>query len=54
MDPEQLGIITLNAFMDEFFPTEAQPEAVQSFSMFHYNGLPSSGPGHKVGGAVRA
>ena len=49
MDPEELGIITLNGFMDEFFPSEAQSEAVQSFTVFHYNGLPSSGPGHKVG-----
>ena len=54
MDPEELGIITLNGFMDEFFPSEAQSEAVQSFTVFHYNGLPSSGPGHKVGASFRA
>ncbi|KAI0239737.1 Ubiquitin carboxyl-terminal hydrolase MINDY-3 [Lamellibrachia satsuma] len=48
MDPEELGIITLNGFMDEFFPSNAQSEAIQTFTVFHYNGLPSSGPGHKV------
>ena len=54
MDPEELGIITLNGFMDEFFPSNAQSEAIQTFTVFHYNGLPSSGPGHKVDAAFQA
>ena len=50
MDPEQLGIVTLNAFLDEFFPTDSHKaaEQVQSFTVYHYNGLRNSCPAHKV------
>jgi len=48
MDPEQLGIITLNCFMDEFFPADSHPEATLSFKMMHWNGLQSSCPNSRV------
>jgi len=48
MDPEQLGIITLNSFMEEFFPADSNPEASLTFRMLHCNGLKSSNPDHKV------
>jgi len=47
LDPETLGIILLNDFMEEFFPNEkyARPD---TFSLFHYNGLPRSSSSRKV------
>merc|ERR1712002_50336 len=48
MDPEKLGIITWNAFMDEFFPDEECGGKVKSFTLYHYNGLQGSCPDRKV------
>lgn len=48
MDPEELSIITLNCFMEEFFPSEGNQDAVQTFRLLHYNGLQGSGPQNKV------
>lgn len=47
LDPENLGIILLNSFMDEFFenPTNSGPEI---FPLMHYNGIPGSNIGNKV------
>ncbi|XP_066996523.2 ubiquitin carboxyl-terminal hydrolase MINDY-3 homolog [Anabrus simplex] len=47
LDPENLGIVLLNAFMDEFFPDE-KSSLPDSFGLFHYNGLPRSCPDGKV------
>ncbi|CAL1526448.1 unnamed protein product [Lymnaea stagnalis] len=47
LDSEELGIITRNSFMEEFFP-EQSVETPQSFSVYHYNGLPQSCSGGKV------
>lgn len=47
LDSEDLGIITRNSFLEEFFP-EQLPEQPQSFTVYHYNGLPQSCPGGKV------
>jgi hypothetical protein len=43
LDPEQLGVITYNSFVDEFFPSSSRStDAVPSFNVFHYNGLQRS------------
>ncbi|XP_055586045.1 ubiquitin carboxyl-terminal hydrolase MINDY-3 homolog [Uranotaenia lowii] len=41
LDPESLGIILLNEFMYEFFPTEKK-SMPDSFDLLHYNGIPNS------------
>lgn len=41
LDSENLGIILLNAFMDEFFPKE-ESSTPDMFPLYHYNGLPHS------------
>ncbi|XP_071057232.1 ubiquitin carboxyl-terminal hydrolase MINDY-3 homolog isoform X2 [Onthophagus taurus] len=41
LDSENLGIILLNAFMEEFFPTE-ESSVPDMFQLIHYNGLPIS------------
>lgn len=41
LDSENLGIILLNAFMDEFFPKE-ESSTPDMFNLFHYNGLAQS------------
>ncbi|XP_008194678.1 ubiquitin carboxyl-terminal hydrolase MINDY-3 homolog isoform X2 [Tribolium castaneum] len=41
LDPENLGIILLNSFMDEFFPKEDNPMP-DVFSLVHYNSLAQS------------
>ncbi|XP_055305233.1 ubiquitin carboxyl-terminal hydrolase MINDY-3 homolog isoform X2 [Sitodiplosis mosellana] len=41
LDPEGLGIILLNAFMDEFFPEEKR-STPDTFDLIHYNGIPRS------------
>lgn len=47
LDPEKLGIILLNAFMDEFFPEERR-SVPDVFRLWHYNGIPGSNDGHQV------
>ncbi|XP_050663658.1 ubiquitin carboxyl-terminal hydrolase MINDY-3 homolog [Leptidea sinapis] len=47
LDAENLGIILLNAFMDEFFPG-CERGAPDTFTLHHYNGLPRSNPGGQV------
>lgn len=47
MDADNLGIILLSAFMDEFFPEET-PSVPDTFNLFHYNGLARSCPNNKV------
>ncbi|XP_065364007.1 ubiquitin carboxyl-terminal hydrolase MINDY-3 homolog [Calliphora vicina] len=47
LDPEGLGIILLNAFMDEFFPLEKR-STPDTFDLMHYNGIPGSNEGNKV------
>lgn len=49
LDSESLGIILLNAFMDEFFPKE-ESSTPDMFTLTHYNGLPQS----NVSGQVRS
>ncbi|XP_066144099.1 ubiquitin carboxyl-terminal hydrolase MINDY-3 homolog [Euwallacea fornicatus] len=41
LDSESLGIILLNAFMEEFFPKE-ESSTPDMFTMVHYNGLAQS------------
>ncbi|XP_057664124.1 ubiquitin carboxyl-terminal hydrolase MINDY-3 homolog [Diorhabda carinulata] len=41
LDNENLGIILLNAFMDEFFPKE-ESSTPDMFTLIHYNGLSRS------------
>ncbi|ODN03373.1 hypothetical protein Ocin01_03302 [Orchesella cincta] len=43
LDPESLGIVLLEGFMDEFFPNEPL-RGPDTFTLYHYNGLcrPSS------------
>jgi hypothetical protein len=47
LDPEGLGIILLNAFMDEFLPEEKRSVA-DTFDLLHYNGIPRSNADDKV------
>lgn len=47
LDPENLGIILLNAFLEEFFPEEKSPMP-DTFIVYHYNGLARSCPEGKV------
>lgn len=47
LDPENLGIILLNGFMDEFFPEEKR-SMPDTFDLLHYNGIPGSNSGSKV------
>ncbi|XP_046388010.1 ubiquitin carboxyl-terminal hydrolase MINDY-3 homolog [Ischnura elegans] len=47
LDSENLGIILLTSFMEEFFPEEkrSMPDV---FTLYHYNGLARSSPSGKV------
>lgn len=47
LDPENLGIILLNAFIDEFFPEERR-SVPDTFDLLHYNGIPGSNTDNKV------
>lgn len=47
LDPEKLGIILLNAFMEEYFPEESR-SVPDMFQLWHYNGIPGSNVGHQV------
>lgn len=47
LDSENLGIILLSAFMDEFFPG-CERGAPDTFTLHHYNGLARSNPGGRV------
>lgn len=47
LDSENLGIILLNAFMDEFFPKE-ESSTPDLFNLYHYNGLAQSNTGGQV------
>ncbi|CAH4035206.1 unnamed protein product [Pieris brassicae] len=47
LDSENLGIILLSAFMDEFFPG-CERGAPDTFTLHHYNGLSRSNPGGRV------
>lgn len=47
LDPENLEIILLNAFMDEFFP-EDKRSVPDTFDLMHYNGIPGSNINNKV------
>lgn len=47
LDPENLGIILMNAFMDEFFPEEKR-STPDTFDLMHYNGIPGSNVDNKV------
>uniref|UniRef100_A0A0K8S6T2 Ubiquitin carboxyl-terminal hydrolase MINDY n=1 Tax=Lygus hesperus TaxID=30085 RepID=A0A0K8S6T2_LYGHE len=47
LDSENLGIILLSAFMDEFFPEETVT-IPDTFPVYHYNGLIRSCPNNKV------
>jgi len=43
LDPEQLGVVTFDTFVDEFYPglfSVASPgSVVRPFTVYHYNGL---------------
>jgi hypothetical protein len=52
LDSEKLGIILLNAFMEEFFPENERSSHPDVFKVYHYNGQQQSNPDSKVG-AVR-
>lgn len=56
LDSENLGIILLNAFMDEFFSGQIR-STPDTFNLFHYNGLARSNIGgvvaYRSGNAVR-
>lgn len=47
LDPENLGIILLNEFMEEFFQRE-ESSTPDTFTLYHYNGLTRSNIDGKV------
>ncbi|XP_073992420.1 ubiquitin carboxyl-terminal hydrolase MINDY-3 homolog isoform X1 [Rhodnius prolixus] len=47
LDSENLGIILLSSFMEEFFPEETVT-IPDTFTVYHYNGLMRSCPNNKV------
>lgn len=47
LDAENLGIILLASFMDEFFPEERNT-CPDTFSLYHYNGLERSNPDNRI------
>ena len=47
LDPEQLGIVTMETFLREFFPESSKSKRV---TVYHYNGLCRSCPHDKVSG----
>lgn len=47
LDSEKLGVVLLNDFLTEFFPTEMELEPPKAFLLYHYNGL------HRADGNVR-
>lgn len=49
LDPEGLGIILLNAFMEYFFSYEKR-STPDTFHLLHYNGIPRSNFEDKVSG----
>lgn len=48
LDAESLGIITMNCFMEEFYPEETFQESPKTFELCHYNGIPRSCIDNKV------
>ena len=45
LDPEQLGVVTFDTFVDEFYPglfTASDNDVVRPFTVYHYNGLKRS------------
>lgn len=42
LDSESLGIITMNCFMEEFYPGDIVQETPKTFEIYHYNGIPRS------------
>jgi len=45
LDPEQLGVITFETFVDEFYPdlfSASADNAIRPFTVYHYNGLKRS------------
>lgn len=48
LDPEGLGIILMNSFMDEFFSDSDRPSLPDSFELLHYNGIPGSNDNQQV------
>lgn len=45
LDPEQLGVITFDSFVEEFYPgvfTASADNAIHPFTVYHYNGLSRS------------
>ncbi|KAK3108552.1 hypothetical protein FSP39_010527 [Pinctada imbricata] len=48
LDSEDLGIITLTSFMDEFYPGQNKTEQPSTFELLHWNGLSRSSTDGKV------
>ena len=48
LDPDDLGIILLNSFLDEFFPNCEPHFPPKAFLIYHYNGLSLSSNSGKV------
>lgn len=50
LDPDDLGIVLLNNFLDEFFPNCEPHFPPKAFLIYHYNGLLQSSNSGKVCG----
>ncbi|KAK3588094.1 hypothetical protein CHS0354_012150 [Potamilus streckersoni] len=42
LDAENLGIITLSSFMEEFYPGDTKQEVPEAIKLYHYNGISRS------------
>ena len=48
LDPENVGVILFNKFLDSFYSVEQSFMPPDTFDIFHYNGMESSCPDNKV------
>ncbi|KAL3831441.1 hypothetical protein ACJMK2_023192 [Sinanodonta woodiana] len=48
LDAENLGIITLSSFMEEFYSGDTRQEVPEAIKLYHYNGIPRSCLNNKV------
>ena len=48
LDHEQLGIVTLNDFLEEFYPRKNSDHTCHKFTVYHYNGLQRSCTNNEV------
>ncbi|XP_067931916.1 ubiquitin carboxyl-terminal hydrolase MINDY-3-like [Watersipora subatra] len=48
LDPENLGIVFVHSFMEEFFAEDKNEKKARTFSLCHYNGIKGSNNSNKI------